>query len=59
MVELPLFDFTTKNRGGYRKLKVDKKSPIIITGLFIYSSLQSTWTCIYYFEATGVVKQNP
>jgi len=38
-VELPLFDFTTKNRGGYRKLKVDKKSPIIIEGIHALNDL--------------------
>lgn len=37
--ELPLFDFVTKNRGGYHKLKVDKKSPIIIEGIHALNDL--------------------
>ena len=38
-VELPLFDFTTKNRGGFRKLKVGKDSPIIIEGIHALNDL--------------------
>ncbi|AIO18889.1 Uridine kinase [Candidatus Izimaplasma bacterium HR1] len=32
-VEMPVFDFTTKRRGGYRKLKVGTDNPIIIEGI--------------------------
>jgi len=32
-VDLPIFDFTTKERGGYRKLKVTEDNPIIIEGI--------------------------
>ena len=32
-VDIPHFDFTTKARGGYRKLKVSNENPIIIEGI--------------------------
>ena len=32
-VDIPFFDFTTKKRGGYRKLKVSHDNPIIIEGI--------------------------
>ena len=32
-VEMPVFDFTSKRRGGYRTLRVDKSNPIIIEGI--------------------------
>ncbi len=38
-VDMPIFDFTTKNRGGYRKLKVAKGSPIIIEGIHALNDL--------------------
>jgi uridine kinase len=32
-VEMPVFDFTVKQRGGYRKLQVTSDNPIIIEGI--------------------------
>lgn len=32
-VDIPWFDFSTKNRGGYHKLKVKNDNPIIIEGI--------------------------
>lgn len=32
-VDIPIFDFHTKNRAGYKKLKVSKDNPIIIEGI--------------------------
>ena len=32
-VEMPVFDFTTKSRGGYRKMMVSNSNPIIIEGI--------------------------
>lgn len=32
-VNIPFFDFTTKQRGGYKKLKVSSDNPIIIEGI--------------------------
>lgn len=32
-VNIPFFDFITKSRGGYRKLKVSNDNPIIIEGI--------------------------
>jgi uridine kinase len=32
-VDIPLFDFTSKSRKGYKKLKVSKSNPIIIEGI--------------------------
>lgn len=32
-VDIPIFDFTTKNRGGYRKMQVKDNNPIIIEGI--------------------------
>ncbi len=32
-VDIPFFDFTTKLRGGYKKLKVSSDNPIIIEGI--------------------------
>ena len=36
---LPIFDFHTKNRGGYRKLKLQKNNPIIIEGIHALNDL--------------------
>ena len=38
-VELPVFDFISKNRGGYRKLQVHKDNPIIIEGIHALNDL--------------------
>lgn len=32
-VDMPIFDFASKRRGGYRKLKVKNNNPIIIEGI--------------------------
>ena len=32
-VDIPIFDFTTKNRSGYKKLKIKDNNPIIIEGI--------------------------
>jgi uridine kinase len=32
-VDIPIFDFTSKSRNGYRKLKVTESNPIIIEGI--------------------------
>jgi uridine kinase len=32
-VDIPIFDFTSKNRAGYRKLKISPDNPIIIEGI--------------------------
>lgn len=37
-VQLPLFDFTTKARGGYRTLQVTEDNPIIIEGIHALNS---------------------
>lgn len=32
-VEVPMFDFTTKKRVGFKKMKLEKNSPIVIEGI--------------------------
>jgi uridine kinase len=38
VVQLPLFDFNTKARGGYRELQVTEDNPIIIEGIHALNS---------------------
>lgn len=37
-VDIPFFDFTSKSRGGYKKLKVSSDNPIIIEGIHALNS---------------------
>jgi uridine kinase len=38
-VDMPIFDFTTKNRGGFYKLQISQDNPIIIEGIHALNDL--------------------
>ena len=38
-VDIPFFDFGSKSRGGYKKLKVTNDNPIIIEGIHALNNL--------------------